>query len=210
LGNLAMTARKSTRFRKILLACALLAGGCAAGSFRPPDVRYEPTPMEVVGTMLDLTAIRSTDVVADLGCGDGRLVIEALRRGAARAVCVDIDPDLIVKARENARSAGVAERITFFNQDMFGVELHGVSVVTLFLSPGLNRELRPKLMRELAPGARVVSHWHDMGDWPPSRTVRLRPGGGRERAVYLWVIPSSPALPAPSSPAPPQASPEAR
>jgi SAM-dependent methyltransferase len=183
-----MPARKSTRFRKILLACALLVGGCAAGSFRPPDVRYEPTPMEVVGTMLDLTTIRNTDVVADLGCGDGRLVIEALRRGAARALCVDIDPDLIVKARENARSAGVAERITFFNQDMFGVDLRGVSVVTLFLSPGLNRELRPKLMRELAPGARVVSHWHDMGDWPPARTVRLRPGGGRERPVYLWVI----------------------
>src|SRR5918995_363085 len=76
-----MPARKSTRFRKILLACFLLVGGCAAGSFRPPDVRYEPTPMEVVGTMLDLTAIRNTDVVADLGCGDGRLVIEALRRG---------------------------------------------------------------------------------------------------------------------------------
>lgn len=183
-----MPARKSTRFRKILLACFLLVGGCAAGSFRPPDVRYEPTPMEVVGTMLDLTAIRSTDVVADLGCGDGRLVIEALRRGAARGLCVDIDPDLIAKARDNARSAGVVERITFFNQDMFGVDLRGVSVVTLFLSPGLNRELRPKLQRELAPGARVVSHWHDMGDWPPARTVRLRPGGGRERPIYLWVL----------------------
>jgi SAM-dependent methyltransferase len=190
-----MTACKSTRFRKIILACALLVAGCAAGSFRPPDVRYEPTPMEVVGTMLDLTTIRNADVVADLGCGDGRLVIEALRRGAARALCVDIDPDLIAKARDNARSAGVAERIAFFNQDMFGVDLRGVSVVTLFLSPGLNRELRPKLLRELAPGARVVSHWHDMGDWPPARTLRLRPGGGRERPVYLWVIPSSPAPP---------------
>jgi hypothetical protein len=112
----------------------------------------------------------------------------------------------------------VAERIAFITQDMFGVELRGVSVVTLFLSPALNRELRPKLLRELAPGARVVSHWHDMGDWPPSRTVRLRPGGGRERAVHLWVIPaspaqptpSSPAQPTPSSPAPPRASPEAR
>ena len=183
-----MTACKSTRFRKILLACAALIAGCAAGSLRPPDVRYEPTPMEVVGTMLDLTTIRKEDVVADLGCGDGRLVIEAVRRGATRALCVDVDPDLITKAQENARSARVAERVTFINQDMFGVDLRGVTVVTLFLSPALNRELRPKLLRELAPGARVVSHWHDMGDWPPTRTVRLRPGGGRERPGYLWVI----------------------
>jgi SAM-dependent methyltransferase len=195
-----MTARKSTRFRKILLACALLVGGCAAGSFRPPDVRFEPTPMEVVGTMLELAALRPDDVVADLGCGDGRLVIEALRRGAARGLCVDID--LIAKAREGARAAGVAGRITFANQDLFSVDLRGVTVVTLFLSPQVNRELRPKLLRELAPGARVVSHWHDMGDWPPARTVRLRPGAGRERPVYLWVIPSSPA--------PPRASPGAR
>jgi SAM-dependent methyltransferase len=186
-----MTARKSTRFRKILLACALLAGGCAAGSFRPPDVRYEPTPMEVVGTMLDLTAIRSTDVVADLGCGDGRLVIEALRRGAASGVCVDIDPALIAKARDNAQAAGVAERIRFVNQDLFSLDYRGTTVVMLFLSAQLNHELRPKLQRELAPGARVVSHWHDMGDWPPARTVRLRPGNGRERPVYLWEIDGS-------------------
>lgn len=187
----------SDRFRKIILACAVLAGGCAAGSFRPPDVRYDPTPMEVVGAMLELAALRPDDVVADLGCGDGRLVIEAVRRGAARGLCVDIDRDLIAKARDNARAAGVAERIAFVNEDLFAVDLRGVSVVTLFLSAQVNRELRPKLVQELAPGARVVSHWHDMGDWPPRRTLRLRPGGGRERPVYLWVIPSSPAPPAP-------------
>lgn len=174
--------------RRLVLACTLLLAGCGAESFRPPDVRYEPTPMEVVSTMLELTTLRRDDVVADLGCGDGRLVIEALRRGAARGLCVDIDPDLIERARENARAAGVAERVTFANQDLFTVDLRGVTVVTLFLSPQVNRELRPKLLRELAPGARVVSHWHDMGDWPPTRTVRLRPGGGRERPVYLWVV----------------------
>jgi SAM-dependent methyltransferase len=172
------------------LACfvLLLAAGCDAGSLRPPDVRYEPTPMEVVDTMLGLAALRNDDVVADLGCGDGRLVIEAVRRGAARGLCVDIDPALIARARENARAAGVEERIRFVNQDMFGLNYRGTTVVMLFLSPHLNRELRPKLQRELAPGARVVSHWHDMGDWPPARTVRLRPGAGRERPVYLWVI----------------------
>jgi SAM-dependent methyltransferase len=177
--------------RRLLLALVLIAAGCDAGSLRPPDVRYEPTPMEVVQTMLELAALRPDDVVADLGCGDGRLVIEALRRGAARGLCVDIDPELIARARENARAAGVAERIRFVNQDLFSVDYRGTTVVMLFLSAQLNRALRPKLARELAPGARVVSHWHDMGDWPPARTVRLRPGNGRERPVYLWEIDGS-------------------
>ena len=178
--------------RRMFVATLLLFAGCDAASLRPPDVRYEPTPMEVVQTMLELAALRPDDVVADLGCGDGRLVIEALRRGAARGLCVDIDPELIAKAREHARAAGVAGRITFLNQDLFSIDLRGVSVVMLFLSAQLNRELQPKLARELRPGARVVSHWHGMGDWPPQRTVRLRPGGtGRERPVYLWVIDAS-------------------
>jgi SAM-dependent methyltransferase len=174
--------------RRLVLAVVLLAAGCDAGSFRPPDVRYEPTPMEVVQAMLELASLRPDDVVADLGCGDGRLVIEALRRGAARGLCVDVDPELIARARQNARAAGVAERIAFVNQDLFGVDLRGVTVVMLFLSAQLNREVRTKLQRELGRGARVVSHWHDMGDWPPARTVHLRPGNGRERPVYLWVI----------------------
>ena len=128
--------------------------------------------MEVVQAMLELAALQPDDVVADLGCGDGRLVIEALRRGAARGLCVDVDPELIAKARDNARAAGVAERIRFVNQDLFSLDYRGTTVVMLFLSAQLNRELRPKLQRELAPGARVVSHWHDMGDWPPARSVR--------------------------------------
>ena len=89
---------------RLLLAIVLIAAGCDAGSLRPPDVRYEPTPMEVVQAMLELAALRPDDVVADLGCGDGRLVIEALRRGAARGLCVDIDPELIARARDNARA----------------------------------------------------------------------------------------------------------
>src|SRR5688500_12244686 len=187
-----MPPAKSATFRemrrRLALACALLVAGCAAGSLRPPDERYEPTPMEVVGAMLELAAPRPEDVVADLGCGDGRLVIQTARRGAAPRLCVDIAPDPIAKARDNARAAGVVERIAFVNEDLFAVDLRGVTVVTLFLSPHLNSELRPKLLRELAPGARVVSHWHDMGDWPPRRTLRLRPGSGRERPIYLWVI----------------------
>lgn len=174
-------------FLRLLLAATLLVAACASAQ-RAPEVRYEPTPYDVVQTMLDLAAPRAGDLVADLGCGDGRLVIEAARRHGARGLCVDIDPKRIAEARRNAAAAGVAERVTFLNQDLFGTELRGVSVVMLFLSPRFNLQLRPKLERELASGARVVSHWHDMGDWPPSRTVRVT-SDGRERSVYLWVIP---------------------
>jgi predicted RNA methylase len=141
-----------------------------------------------VEIMLELAQVRGDDVVADLGCGDGRLVIEAARRHGARGLCVDIDPKRIAEARRNAAAAGVAERVTFLNQDLFGTELRGVSVVMLFLSPRFNLQLRPKLERELASGARVVSHWHDMGDWPPKRTLRVK-SDGRERPVYLWTMP---------------------
>ena len=173
---------------RTIVLCLLLVASCAdGGGLRPPDVRYEPTAMDVVQTMLDLGAIGPQDVVADLGCGDGRIVIEAVRRYGASALCVDIDPERIAEARANAQAAGVAERIRFLNQDLFGTELRGVSVVMLFLSPQLNRALRPKLQRELGPGARVISHWHNMGDWTPSRTVNVR-SDWRERPVYLWVI----------------------
>ena len=173
---------------RALLTFALALAGCAGAFQAAPEVRYEPTPTDVVEIMLELAQVRGDDVVADLGCGDGRLVLEAARRHGARGLCVDIDPKRIAEARRNAAAAGVAERVTFLNQDLFGTELRGVSVVMLFLSPRFNLQLRPKLERELASGARVVSHWHDMGDWPPSRTVRVT-SDGRERSVYLWVIP---------------------
>ena len=166
---------------------ALLAGACAAG-LRSPDVRYEPSAPDVVEVMISLAGPRAGDVVADLGCGDGRIVIEAVRRSGARGLCVDIDPRRIAEATRNAQAAGVAERIRFVNDDLLRVDLREVTVVMLFLSPALNRELRPKLQRELAGGARVVSHWHDMGDWRAERVVRVR-SEGRERPVYLWVMP---------------------
>ncbi|MGH8691366.1 MAG: methyltransferase domain-containing protein [Burkholderiales bacterium] len=155
-----------------------------------PEVRYEPTPMDVVGAMLELAAPGADDLVADLGCGDGRIVIEAVQRYGARGLCVDIDPRRIAEATANARRAGVEERIGFVNQDLLATDLRGVTVVMLFLSPDLNLRLRPKLWRELAPGARVVSHWHDMGDWRPLRTLRVR-SDGRERPVYFWQVDSA-------------------
>ena len=163
----------------------LFVAACAhAGT---PGVRYEPTAMDVVETMLQMAEVRASDVVADLGCGDGRIVIEAVRRYGARGVCVDIDPSRIEEARANAARAGIDDRIRFITQDLFTTDLREVSVVMLFLSPEFNLRLRPKLERELAPGSRVVSHWHDMGDWRATRTVRMR-SDGRERAVYLWVL----------------------
>ena len=154
---------------------------------RAPDVAYEPTPMEVVHAMLRLAKVNAGDVVYDLGCGDGRIVITAAREYGARGVCVDIDPARIAESRENARQANVLERIRFLTEDLFATDLGDATVVTLFLSPELNLAVRPKLQRELKRGTRIVSHWHHMGNWLPQETLRVR-GDGRESPVYLWTV----------------------
>jgi len=189
-------------WRRALL-CALLAAGCLAGAasaqpttsaqpvpkaLRAPDVPYQPSTMDVVQVMLRLGRVDAADVVYDLGCGDGRIVIAAVRERGARGVCVDIDPQRIAEAQENARRAGVAGRIRFLTQDLFQTDIRDATAVMLFLWPEVNLALRPKLLRELQPGSRVVSHWHDMGDWRPRETVRVW-SGGRERPIYLWTIP---------------------
>src|SRR5438105_11108866 len=135
--------------------------------------------------MLELATVGLNDVVYDLGCGDGRIVIEAARRYGARAVCVDIDPRRIAEARANARDAGVAEKIRFVEEDLLKTSLREATVVTLFLSLDLNLRLRAKLERELRSGARIVSHWHRMGDWPPERAISVQ-GPSREHEVFLW------------------------
>jgi len=177
----------------IILAASMAGIGCneqptsATTSLREPDVRYEPTSPDVVQVMFRLANVKAGEMVYDLGCGDGRIVITAVREFGARGVCVDIDPQRIAESRENARAAGVTENIRFLNQDLFGTDVSDASVVMLFLSPELNLKLRPKLLRELNPGARIVSHWHDMGGWKPQKVVRVR-SGGRERSIYLWTI----------------------
>jgi len=160
----------------------------ASRGLRAPDVRYEPTPMDVAQAMLRLARVTTGDVVYDLGCGDGRIVIAAARQHDARGVCVDIDPQRIAESRENARRAGVADHIQFVNDDLLTADIGAATVVMLFLSPELNLAVRPKLLRELKPGTRIVSHWHDMGDWKPQNTVRVR-SGGIQRPLYLWTIP---------------------
>ena len=151
-------------------------------------VRFEPTPMPVVQAMNDLAAVKSGDVVYDLGCGDGRIVIAAAQLGA-RAVCVDIDAARIAEARQNAGKAGVSDRIRFEKQDLFATDLREATVVMLFLSADYNLALRQKLQR-LPRGTRIVSHWHAMGDWKPQKTVDVRVDS-RDHVVYLWVIAGS-------------------
>jgi SAM-dependent methyltransferase len=158
------------------------AGVAAPAPARKPDVPYEPTPPKVVEEMLQLANVGAGDVVYDLGCGDGRIVIEAAKRGA-RGVGVDIDPRRIREARANARAAGVEDRVEFREGDLFETDVSPATVVTLFLWPHVNLRLRPQLLAQLRPGTRVVSYYHDMGDWKPRATV----DAGRAN-VYLWVI----------------------
>src|SRR5262249_15386514 len=131
---------------------------------REPDVAYVATPPTVVAKMLELAQVTKDDVVYDLGSGDGRIVIMAAQRFGARGVGVESNPDLVMEARENAHRAGVADRVQFLRQDLFETDLRAATVVTLYLMESVNRELRPKLWRELRPGTRVVSHDFGMGD----------------------------------------------
>lgn len=156
-------------------------------ALRSPDVPYEPSPPEVVQAMLKLGQIKSGNVVYDLGCGDGRVVIAAVKKLGARGVCVDIDPKRIAEARQNAAKAGVTDRMRFLNQDLFTTDFSDADVVMLFLWPNVNLALRPKLQKELKPGTRVVSHEHTMGDWKPEETLRITEGG-HTHPVYLWTI----------------------
>jgi precorrin-6B methylase 2 len=178
-----------------LALCAFAADGEAGRAFaqaaapRAPDVPYEPTPRNVVAQMLQLGAVRNGDVVYDLGCGDGRIVIAAAKERGARGVCVDIDPQRIREARANAAAAGVLERIRFLDQDLFETDIGEATLVVLFLWPEVNLKLRPKLWRELRRGTRVISYVHDMGDWEPQQSMKVQ-GRYGERKLYLWTITS--------------------
>jgi SAM-dependent methyltransferase len=184
-----MTSSRAIGFLTAILiwvAAAAPTDVCEAQPARVPDVPYEPTPTHVVAQMMLLAQVGASDVVYDLGCGDGRIVIAAVQLGA-RGVCVDIDPVRIEESRANAQKAGVAERIVFLTQDLFDTDIRDATVVTLFLWPEVNLKLRPRLWRELKPGTRVVSYVHDMGDWTPVQT-RTVEGVRGMRSLYLWTI----------------------
>jgi SAM-dependent methyltransferase len=151
---------------------------------RNPDVVYVPTPTPVVNEMLRLANVQSTDLVYDLGSGDGRIVITAARDRGARGIGIDIDPQRVQEANERAQKAGVSDRVQFRQQDLFQTDFSNATVVTLYLLPELNLRLRPKLLRELKPGTRVVSHAFNMGDWKPEKVVEVD-----GRTVYYWIVP---------------------
>ena len=157
---------------------------------RQPDVPYEPSSERAIAAMIELGRPAPNDVVYDLGCGDGRVVVEAVKRSGARGVCVDIDPKLVRLARDNAERAGVAERIQFRTQDLFVTDLRDANVVMLFLWPEINLRLLPKLLRELPPGARIVSNMHDMGNFAPTGVIALGVTANRPHRVYSWTVPA--------------------
>lgn len=158
--------------------------GTPPDSFNFPDVPYVPTPEEVVRLMLHLGEVDEKDLVYDLGSGDGRIPILAAEKLGARGVGVEIDPELIELANDKARYAGVSDRVQFIHQDLFEVDLSKATVVTLYLLPDVNLKLRPKLLKELKPGTRIVSHAFDMGDWEPEKVEKVA-----GRTVYLWTVP---------------------
>jgi SAM-dependent methyltransferase len=161
-----------------------VAAWVPAAELRGPDVIFVPTPDEIVNTMLKMAAVSKKDTVYDLGCGDGRIVITAAQKYGARGVGVDIDPERVAEATENARKAGVENRVKIIRGDLFETDIGPATVVTLYLLTELNLKLRPKLLRELQPGTRVVSHAFSMGDWKPERTAEIS-----GTTVYLWRIP---------------------
>lgn len=155
---------------------------------RDPDVIFVPTPQSVVDAMLRLAKVTKDDVVYDLGCGDGRIVITAARDFGARGVGIDIDPLRIKESNANAIAAGVTGRVKIMQADIFAdsTSLSEATVVTLYLLPSLNVKLLPKLRRELKPGTRIVSNSFDMGEWQPERTIEVD-----GRTIYYWTIPAS-------------------
>jgi precorrin-6B methylase 2 len=151
---------------------------------RPGDVPYVPTPQPVVDAMLKVAKVGKNDVLYDLGSGDGRIVNTAAQKFGTRGVGIDINPERIKEANENAQKAGVTDRVKFIQQDLFNTDFSEATVVTLYLLPEVNAKLRPKLLKELKPGSRIVSHAFDMGDWKPQQTLNVE-----GKTIYYWVVP---------------------
>lgn len=156
----------------------------SATASRTPDVIFVPTPQDVVEEMLKIANVGKNDILYDLGSGDGRIPVTAAKKFGIKAVGIDIDPERIKEANENARKNGVSKLVQFRNEDLFKANFREATVVTLYLLPDLNVKLRPKLWGELRPGTRIVSHQFDMGDWKPEKKVELN-----GRTIYFWTVP---------------------
>ncbi|MBD0269201.1 MAG: class I SAM-dependent methyltransferase [Cyanobacteria bacterium Co-bin8] len=153
-----------------------------------PDIAFIPTPADAIEAMLDLAQVTAADRLYDLGCGDGRLLIRAAQRCGCRGVGIDIDLVQIEAAIASAQQAGVGDRIGFRQENLYASDFADATVVALYLLPHLNLRLRPRLLSQLRPGTRIVSHQFDMGDWQPDRVVRLEPSE-EDSTLYLWIVP---------------------
>jgi methyltransferase family protein len=179
-----------------LFATALFSfGALGQDSQKELDTPYVPTPPAVVDRMLELAQVKPGETVIDLGSGDGRIMIEAASKYGARGFGVEIDPQLVKVSNEAAAKAGVADRVKFLLQDLFKTDFHEANVLTLYLLPDVNLALRPKILAELKPGARVVSHDFGMGDWRPDAQETIpapdkKVGARKESQVYLWTVPA--------------------
>lgn len=181
----------------VCVAVALLSLEVAAQDFlKDLDTPYVPTPQVVVDRMLDLAKLKAGETVIDLGSGDGRIMIEAATRYGARGFGVEIDPRLVKLSNDRAAKAGVADRVKFLQQDLFKTDFHEASVLTLYLLPDVNLALRPKILAELKPGSRVVSHDYGMGDWRPDAQETVpapdkKVGARKESQVFMWTVPAN-------------------
>ena len=178
-------------FWAALLTAAVLAAQTPQPA-HPRDVPYVPTSMEGVQAMLKLADVKKGDIVYDLGCGDGRIVIAAAKDFGARGVGIDIDPQRITEAKENSRKAGVVDQVRFEENDLFQADIHEATVVTLFLLSSVNLKLRPKLLQDLRPGTRIVSNTFEMGDWKPDKEITVgsaTDGSYWSHRIYLWTVP---------------------
>lgn len=182
---------KVTRFNPTILA-VLLASAAAVVHPLELDVPYVESPPDIVKLMLDMSDVSLGDYVIDLGTGDGRIVIAAARLGAT-GHGIDLDPKRVEEARENARESGMADRVAFLEQDLFESELGDATVVTMFLNEEVNLRVRPRLLEQLSPGTRIVSHNFDMGDWQPDgheQVLQNNNGNFFIHDVYFWVVPA--------------------
>ena len=179
----------TVRLYRPAIAAALLATLVAAQSSAPPQIPinapFVATPDPVVSAMLKLAGVKKGDVVYDLGCGDGRIVVAAAKQYSARGVGIDINPDRIEEARARSREAGVEKLVRFEVNDLFDADIHEATVIALYLLPEMNLRLRPKLLKDLKPGTRIVAHTFHMGDWKPEKEQTVE--GSR---IYLWTIPA--------------------
>ncbi|MGZ5513564.1 MAG: SAM-dependent methyltransferase [Candidatus Aminicenantales bacterium] len=159
--------------------------------YRGYDVPFVPTPTEVVDEMLRLAGVKAGDVLYDLGCGDGRIVIAAAKRYGVRAIGIDIDPVRIRESNDNAAKAGLSGKVRFLQEDLFKADFKEATVVTMYLLTSVNLRLRPKILAELKPGTRLVSHSFEMGDWKPDKTSAVSTSFGDERDVHFWIVPAN-------------------